>query len=80
MASKLFAFTVSKKIEPLDPQARNQWIGDGNARADPPVHCRGAYCSTGQGYGLAGCESQPGFGYCDIWGGGGYYICDCPFG
>ncbi len=72
MPSKLFAFNLSKKIENVDEQADNQWVGDLIARASTLGYC------TGQNYGLSLCQTIQ--GYCYLSGSSGYYLCDghCP--
>lgn len=69
-SSKLFAFNVSKKIEPGDEKARDQWIGDRITRA---TEWHG-YC-TDQDYGVEVCHLDDGY-WCWVSGGSGYYICD----
>ena len=67
MSGKLFAFNVSKKIERVDEKAGDQWVGDQTARAF-------SVC-TNIGYGSATCSTEE-WGYCNVGGGAGFYICD----
>ncbi|HEY0756947.1 MAG TPA: hypothetical protein VGD98_23550 [Ktedonobacteraceae bacterium] len=71
MSNKLFAFNVSKKTEKVAEKSTQQWKGQTVAVA--------AYCSGGQGYGNANCQTYWVGNYyqgCKTSGGSGYYICD----
>ena len=70
MASKLFAFNVSRKIDPIDEKTDSLWKGDTVAHLTTEL----GFCSSGQGYGVAFCGSDT-FG-CFAYSGGGLYICD----
>ena len=70
MSGKVFAFNVSKEIESLDENAREQWVGDQVALGC--MHCR---CTGGQNYGLSACNVSP-TQICNAYGGSGYYLCD----
>ena len=70
MSGKLFAFNVSKKIEIMDEQVRDQLEKGPRASLVTAL----GFCSSGQRYGVAICSIDV-IG-CHTQGRAGIYICD----